>query len=31
MTATARQNYTAPVFTFACLMISFAWVMIRFA
>ncbi len=31
MTATARQNYTAPVFAFATVMISFAWVMLRFA
>jgi hypothetical protein len=31
MTATARQNYTAPVFAFVALMTSFAWVMIRFA
>lgn len=31
MTATVRQNHTAPLFAFATLMISFAWVMIRFA
>ncbi len=31
MTATARQNYTAPVFAFATLVISFGWVMLRFA
>ena len=31
MTATARRNNTAPLFAFAVLMTTFAWVMIRFA
>ena len=31
MTATARQNHTAPLFAFAVLMTTFSFVMIRFA
>ena len=31
MTATRRQNITAPVLTFAVWVSAFAWIMIRFA